>query len=48
MSEILTAITLLMTVAMILYGLWHKEMVDATQITPHHYDASNKIGRAHV
>jgi hypothetical protein len=48
MSEILTAITLLMTVAMILYGLWHKEMVRACQIEVKSYHLDNKANRLYV
>jgi hypothetical protein len=48
MSEILTAITLLMTVAMILYGLWHKEMVEACQIVPKKYRIDNETNRSKV
>lgn len=48
MSEVLTAITLLMTVAMILYGLWHKEMVRACQIEVKSYLVDNKANRLYV
>lgn len=48
MSDLLSASSLLMAIAAILFSLWYADIAKALEIVPKKYSEDNVIGRQHV